>query len=95
MSPRQLFRVGAALIGLWHILLGMLLLLDAAMMAAHIYNPPEQLGNTMYSYGTVGGFRIFMGFLVMCGFPAFDRMAFPRHHRESADDGTATDGEQN
>jgi hypothetical protein len=64
---------------------GSLFLLDALMMAMHLAKPPEHF--TMHSYAVSGTFRMFVGFFVMCGFPAFDRMAFPRHHKEPEDGG--------
>ena len=90
MSPRQQFRIGTALVGLWQIIQGLLFLADAAMVAAHVYNPPEFSGYTMHTYAVMGIFRMLIGFFVMGGFPAFDRLVFPRHHRETADDGAAT-----
>ncbi|HVX14464.1 MAG TPA: hypothetical protein VHC22_24975 [Pirellulales bacterium] len=57
------------------------MLLDALMMAMHLNEPAAH--TTMYSYAVVGAFEMFIGFFVMCGVPAFDRMAFPRHHKET------------
>ncbi|HVX10913.1 MAG TPA: hypothetical protein VHC22_07025 [Pirellulales bacterium] len=126
MTPRQLFRVVAASLGLWYMLRGSLMLLEAfratdktasgskksafhrrflrprrsdirvlstaLTMAMHLNEPSPH--TTMYSYGVIGLFQMFIGFFVMCGVPGFDRMAFPHHHRETesgmADAGNST-----
>ena len=89
MSPRQLFRVGIAVLGVWLMFKGMLYMLDVAMIYAHVMRPPgEQRGTSMYSCGVIGSFHLIAGFSMMCGLPAIDRIAFPRHHREMVEDGT-------
>lgn len=72
-------------VGLWQMVEGMILLNDGAMIAMRIYQPSELSGRTMQTYFVAGTFRIVVGFFVMCGFPAFDRMAFPRRRRRHAE----------
>lgn len=92
MTPRQLFRVVAATLGLWYFLRGVMYVFDALTFALGLAKPFEE-HYTVHWYAVRGIFEMLLGFFVMGGVPAFERIAFPRHPKEMADgtgDETAT-----
>ena len=75
MTPRTIFRIIIATVGLLLFFYGVLYLFDGVSFVLGLADPP--LHTTSKWYAVRGGFEMVLGLFVMRGLPMFLDLAFP------------------
>lgn len=76
-TPRVVFRLVIASVGLWYLFEGARYLLSAALWIARLIEPQD--GNSIQAYAVTGMVEVVVGFLAMCGLLPLESLAFPPH----------------
>ena len=97
MTPRQLFRVVVATIGLYYFLQGLMFLFEYVCFTIHLATPPTEGRFTTHFttqwYAVRGIFGMLIGFFMISGLLGIDRVAFPRHRRQKDEGDCSGDDE--
>jgi hypothetical protein len=90
LTPRTLFRIVVASIGVWTLFDGCRYLLSAAVCIAGLTAAED--GSSPQAYTVIGAVEIVFGFLALSGLLPFEALAFPHYRVDETEEANDENG---